>query len=131
MTSRPNRPLSPHLGIYTWGPHMLVSILHRLTGAALTVGGLAILTWWLLALAGNKDGYETFAFAASHPVGLVFLFGLVWAFWQHLFSGLRHLVLDIGAGYELTTNKFWAVMTMVAAVVMTIVTFFLFTGGVQ
>lgn len=130
MTSRPDRPLSPHLGIYTWGPHMLVSILHRITGAALTVGGLVILTWWLMALAGDKEGYEVFSYVAGHPVGLVFLFGLVWAFWQHLFSGLRHLVLDIGAGYELTTNKFWAVMTIVAAAVMTLVTFFLFMGGV-
>ncbi|MBB3764484.1 succinate dehydrogenase, cytochrome b556 subunit [Sphingomicrobium lutaoense] len=131
MTSRPDRPLSPHLGIYTWGPHMLVSILHRITGAGLTLAGLAILTWWLMALSGDKEGYELFAFAAGHPVGLVILFGLVWAFWQHLFSGLRHLVLDIGAGYELKTNKFWAVMTIIAAAVMTLVTFFLFMGGVE
>lgn len=123
------RPLSPHLGIYTWGPHMLVSILHRVTGGAITVGGLALLTWWLMALAGNEAGYETFSFVANHWVGQIFLVGLTWAFWQHLFSGLRHLVLDIGAGYELNTNKFWAIMTIVASLVMTIVTYGLLKGG--
>ncbi|RZV48822.1 MAG: succinate dehydrogenase, cytochrome b556 subunit, partial [Sphingomonadaceae bacterium] len=45
MSSGAERPLSPHLGVYTWGPHMLVSILHRVTGGAITVAGLAILTW--------------------------------------------------------------------------------------
>ena len=53
--------------------------------------------------------------AAYHSVFI----GLVWAFWQHLFSGLRHFVMDIGAGYELRTNKFWAVRTIVAGVAAT------------
>ena len=123
------RPLSPHLGIYTWGPHMLVSILHRMTGSAITLGGLALLTWWLMALAGSAAGYETFNFVTGHIVGQIFLIGLTWAFWQHLFSGLRHLVLDIGAGYELNTNKFWSIMTIVGSVVMTIVTIGLMKGG--
>ena len=57
----PNRPLSPHLGIWRWGPHMLVSILHRLTGAALTVAGMALLCWWLIAIAAGPDAYATFA----------------------------------------------------------------------
>lgn len=125
------RPLSPHLGVYVWGPHMLVSILHRITGGALTVGGLALLTWWMMALAGNEAGYETFSFVANHWVGQIFLVGLLWAFWQHFFSGLRHLVLDIGAGYELTTNKFWAIMTIVASIVMTVVTYGLVKGGIS
>ena len=56
MTAPDSRPLSPHLTIWKWGPHMLVSILHRVTGGALTVAGLALLTWWLLALAGGADG---------------------------------------------------------------------------
>lgn len=128
MSSGAERPLSPHLGVYTWGPHMLVSILHRVTGGAITVAGLAILTWWLLALAGSDAAYETFQFAITHWVGKILLLGLTWAFWQHLFSGLRHLVLDIGAGYELTTNKFWSIMTIVAALLATAGTALLFVG---
>ena len=107
---------------------MLVSILHRATGGALTVAGLALLTWWLVALAAGGTAYETFTFALNHPIGLIILFGLTWAFWQHTFSGLRHLVLDIGAGFELNTNKFWSIMTLVASAIFTLATFWFFFG---
>ena len=128
MNSTNERPLSPHLTIWKWGPHMLVSILHRVTGGALTVAGLAILAWWLAALAGGKEGYAEFAKIVSHPLGLVVLAGLTWAFWQHLFSGLRHLVLDTGAGYELKINRFWAVMTLAGSLFATAVTWWLLVG---
>ena len=118
-TTRP-RPLSPHLTIWRWGPNMTVSILHRATGVALSIGGLAVLTWWLLAVAEGPDAYAGFSAAARHPIGIIVLVGLTWSFFQHLFSGLRHLVLDIGAGYELRTNRFWSIMTLAGSVVLTI-----------
>ena len=101
---------------------MLVSILHRVSGGALTIAGLAILTWWLLAVAEGGMAYADFVEAASHPIGLLVLVGLTWAFWQHTLSGLRHFVMDVGAGYELRTNKFWAVMTVLGALVLTALT---------
>lgn len=107
---------------------MLVSILHRVTGGALTVAGLALLTWWLGALAGGEASYEQFKALASHPVGMIVLAGLTWAFWQHLFSGLRHLVLDTGAGYELKVNKFWAVMTVAGSLLATAATWYFLLG---
>jgi succinate dehydrogenase / fumarate reductase cytochrome b subunit len=107
MARNPSRPLSPHLSIWRWGPHMLVSILHRVTGAALTIAGLALLCWWLIAA------------AAMHPLGLLVLIGLSWAFFQHTFSGLRHLVMDIGAGFELGKNKTMAVATIVLSLIAT------------
>jgi len=120
--------LSPHLTIWKWGPHMLVSILHRITGSGLTVVGLGVLAWWLAAIAGGEVAYERFAKIAGHPAGLVVLAGLTWAFWQHLFSGLRHLVLDTGAGYELRANRFWAVMTLAGSLLATAVTWYLLMG---
>ena len=128
MNSKTERPLSPHLTIWKWGPHMLVSILHRITGSGLTVVGLGILAWWLAAIAGGEVAYDRFAKVAGHPAGLVVLAGLTWAFWQHLFSGLRHLVLDTGAGYELKTNRFWAVMTLAGSLLATAVTWYLLIG---
>lgn len=122
MRSTTERPLSPHLTIWKWGPHMLVSILHRVTGGALTVAGLAILVWWLGAIAAGDAAYADFANAADHWFGKFVLIGLTWAFWQHLFSGLRHLVLDTGAGYELKVNRFWATMTIPAALLATAMT---------
>jgi len=133
MTPTHPRPLSPHLSIWKWGPGMLVSILHRVTGGALTVAGLAILTWWLMALSGGADGYAGFTGAldwrpAGIPLLLLVLVGLSWAFWQHFFSGLHHLVLDTGAGYELRVNKFWAIMTIAGAIAATALTWWLLLG---
>ena len=91
MNSTQQRPLSPHLTIWKWGPGMLVSILHRVTGGALTIVGLAVLAWWLMALAGGEQSYAGFTAQAGRPVGMIVLAGLTWAFWQHFFSGLRHL----------------------------------------
>jgi succinate dehydrogenase / fumarate reductase cytochrome b subunit len=107
---------------------MLVSILHRLTGGALTVVGLAILGWWLAAIAGGDESYAKFAAVAGHPAGLIVLAGLTWAFWQHFFSGLRHIVLDTGAGYELRVNKFWAVMTLAGSLFATALTWWFLLG---
>lgn len=120
MHRNPSRPLSPHLTIWKWGPHMLVSILHRITGAGLSVLGGVVLVWWLVAAASGPDAYETFTAAAGHWLGVLVLIGLSWAFFQHTLSGVRHLVLDAGAGFELSTNKFWANMTIVGSVLLTI-----------
>ena len=120
MARNTNRPLSPHLTIWKWGPHMLVSILHRGTGVALSVAGLALLTWWLLAIAGGGDSYSDFKAAATHPLGIFVLFGLTWAFFQHTASGIRHLVMDVGAGFELNTNKKMAYATLAASFLLTL-----------
>ena len=113
------RPLSPHLQIWKWGPHMAVSILHRITGDGLALVGLGVLVWWLGALAGGADTYDTFVFFAGSIVGKVVLIGLTWAFFTHMMSGLRHFVLDIGAGYELDTNRFWSIASPIIAILLT------------
>lgn len=126
-----SRPLSPHLTIWRWGPHMLVSILHRMTGAALSFAGLALLVWWLMAIAGGANAYATFAKAAAHPVGLIVLIGLTWAFFQHLLSGVRHLVMDTGAGFELDTNKRFAMLTLVGSLILTLLVWIPNLGGMR
>lgn len=103
---------------------MLVSILHRATGVALSIAGLALLTWWLAAIAGKADDYAAFARAATSPVGLVVMVGLTWSFFQHLLSGIRHLVMDSGAAFELGINKALAIMTIVGSVLLTVLLWF-------
>jgi succinate dehydrogenase cytochrome b subunit len=120
MATRP-RPLSPHLGIWRWGPHMVVSILHRATGVALSIAGLALLTWWLLAISAGSESFVSFTKAAHHPLGLVVLIGLTWSFFQHLLSGIRHLSMDTGAAFELGVNKSFAIFTIVGSLLMTAV----------
>ena len=128
MSHNPDRPLSPHLQVWRWGPGMTVSILHRITGSGLTVVGLAVLTWWLWAVSAGGTAYAAFTTHATRWYGLVVLIGLTWAFWQHLLSGIRHLVMDIGAGFDLRTNKFFAVMTIVGGLFLTAATWFLIMG---
>jgi len=119
MHRNPSRPMSPHLTIWKWGPHMLVSILHRVTGSGLAVVGGALLVWWLMAAAEGPDSYADFAAWAGWDWALIVWIPLSWALFQHTLSGLRHLVMDIGAGYELPVNKFWSTMTLVGSVLLT------------
>lgn len=119
MAATQSRPLSPHLGIWRWGPNMVVSILHRATGVALSIAGLAILTWWLFALAHGADAYGQFTKASSHPIGIIVLIGLTWSFFQHLLSGIRHLVMDTGESLEKGPNKTFAILTVIGSVVLT------------
>jgi succinate dehydrogenase / fumarate reductase cytochrome b subunit len=98
---------------------MLVSILHRVTGGALATVGVAILVWWLAAAAASPQAYATFTHWATSWLGIIVGIGLTWAFWQHTLSGLRHLVMDSGAGFELGRNKFWALMTLAGSIVLT------------
>jgi succinate dehydrogenase / fumarate reductase, cytochrome b subunit len=96
-----------------------VSILHRITGAGLAiVGGLALL-WWLWAAADGRESYEYFVGWATHWTGIVVGIGLTWAFLQHAASGIRHLVMDVGAGFELNTNKRWSVIVSIVPAVLT------------
>jgi succinate dehydrogenase / fumarate reductase cytochrome b subunit len=98
---------------------MLVSILHRITGAGLSTVGAIALVWWLAAAATSEEAYRQFADHAASWYGVVIGIGLTWALFQHTLSGIRHLVMDIGAGYELSKNKFWANMTIVGSLILT------------
>ncbi|MEN3975676.1 succinate dehydrogenase, cytochrome b556 subunit [Emcibacter sp. SYSU 3D8] len=107
------RPLSPHLGVYRWTVTMAGSILHRMSGVALGAGALW-LAWWLLAAA---TGYEAFACVQSFStsiVGMVLLFGVTQALMFHLLNGIRHLVWDMGHGFEVktATTSGWTVIVL-------------------
>lgn len=125
MADARQRPISPHLtdGMrlhWRWGPAMFVSILHRVTGDGLALVGLPVLLWWLAALASGPQAYAVFAAHAGAWYGKVVLIGLTWSFFNHMASGLRHFVLDIGAGYELTNNAFWSWLTPLLALTATV-----------
>ncbi|MBO9671119.1 MAG: succinate dehydrogenase, cytochrome b556 subunit [Sphingobium sp.] len=132
MAQPSQRPLSPHITIWKWGPHMLVSILHRATGDGLAILGGLLLLWWLYAVSAGSEAYGVFRYYVWHAaagdnlglavniLGKIVLIGLSWAFIQHMFSGLRHFVMDIGAGYELNTNKRWSVTITILSVLLTV-----------
>jgi succinate dehydrogenase / fumarate reductase, cytochrome b subunit len=135
------RPLSPHLSIWKWGPHMLVSILHRATGTAMAIGGGLIFTWWLVSAAISGTAYEVFYHwivqSESGSGGETFVnllakivgVGLTWSLFQHMATGVRHFVLDTGAGYELKTNKLGAILTIVFSITATLVCWAFIVAG--
>lgn len=134
MASRnPARPISPHLGIYRFGPHMLVSIIHRITGDGMATVGTLLFVWWLAALAGGAESYATFrdvftyADGSLNAIGWIVGVGLTLSLFQHMASGVRHLVMDTGAAFELRANKLFALATMVVSVLLT-VAFWLYLG---
>jgi succinate dehydrogenase / fumarate reductase cytochrome b subunit len=131
MAEQSARPLSPHLSVWRWGPAMTVSILHRITGGAVTVAGLAVMTWWLMALAKGGDAYDDFSAIAGTWVGKAVLIGLTWAFFQHLFSGIRHLVMDTGENFEIGENKTSAILTIAFSVLLTAGLWFYILGAAK
>lgn len=94
-----NRPLSPHLQIYKPIPTMVMSIVHRITGAALAAGTI-LLAWWLIAAASGKPYFDWVSWLFGTWIGLLVLFGYTWALIHHMLGGIRHFVWDMGHGFE-------------------------------
>ncbi|MFM7083605.1 MAG: succinate dehydrogenase, cytochrome b556 subunit [Hyphomicrobium sp.] len=94
------RPLSPHLQIYKPLINMVMSILHRMTGAALYFGSL-FLGVWLCAVASGPEAYGMVEGVLKSWPGLLVLFGYTWALMHHALGGLRHFIWDFGFGYTL------------------------------
>jgi succinate dehydrogenase / fumarate reductase cytochrome b subunit len=99
-TMASQRPLSPHLQVYRWQVQMVTSILHRATGIVLAVGMLG-LVWGLAALAAGPERWLAFTDCVGSPFGKLVLFGFSWALAFHLLNGIRHLVQDAGAGFDI------------------------------
>lgn len=112
------RPLSPHLQIYRPQINMVMSILHRITGAALYVGSL-LLAWWLLAAATGPDYFAYVNGLFSSPLGLVVLVGYTWALIHHMLGGLRHLVWDTGSSLDLASVDLLSWSTIVLSLLLT------------
>jgi len=83
------------------------------------VAGLAFI-WWLAAAATGPEAYSTFLAVATSWFGYLVGIGLTWAFFQHMANGIRHFVMDVGAGFELKTNKLGAMIVMVVPLLITL-----------
>ena len=113
------RPLSPHLQIYRWQLTSVLSILHQITGVALTAGTI-LLVWWLIAAANGPESFESAQWFLGSWLGLLLLFGWSVALFYHLCNGIRHLWWDTGSGLDLRSvyASGWAVL--VGTAVLTI-----------
>ena len=112
------RPLSPHLQVYSPLINMVMSILHRITGAALYFGTL-ILAAWLIAAATGRSNFDFVSGLLHTPVGLVVLFGYTWALMHHALGGIRHFIWDTGRGFEIGAVNLLSWSTMIGSVLIT------------
>ena len=109
--NRSARPLSPHLQVYRPQLTSILSITHRATGIALSVGILYLVAW-LCAASSSSETYGIFAWFNTSVIGRIFLFGWTWCLFYHLCNGIRHLFWDAGYGFDLKTayNSGWSVV---------------------
>lgn len=112
------RPLSPHLQVYRPQWSSVLSILHRISGVALSAGTLLVVLW-LVALANGAESFSTTVEFMSHPLMLILLVGWTLALFYHLLNGIRHLIWDTGMMLELKPARAsgWAVA--IAALLLT------------
>jgi succinate dehydrogenase / fumarate reductase, cytochrome b subunit len=113
------RPLSPHIMIYKPMLTMVMSILHRITGAALYAGTL-LLAWWLVAGATNAASYSTAQWFFGSIIGRLVLFGYTWALMHHMLGGMRHFIWDTGRGFEHPMREYLARATIIGSITLTI-----------
>ncbi|MBH68283.1 MAG: succinate dehydrogenase, cytochrome b556 subunit [Rhodospirillaceae bacterium] len=123
-----NRPLSPHLQVYKPQLTSVLSITHRLTGIALSLGTIFIICW-LIAIASGEKYYSVFQYIITEWYGMAILLGFTWALFYHLCNGIRHLFWDVGYGFELSTayKSGWA--TLVGSIILTAVAWILGLTG--
>lgn len=124
------RPLSPHLKVYRFTISLTMSILHRITGAALYFG-TALLAWWLISIAQGEKYYNFVNSILGSPIGKLVLFGYTWVLIHHMLGGLRHLYWDTGRGFSLGSIDRLAWLNIVGSVLLTLVIWgvALFTRG--
>lgn len=117
--ARPERPLSPHLQVYSPLINMVMSILHRITGAALYFGSL-LLAWWLVAAASGPDYFTFVNGIFGSVIGRLVLLGYTFALILHALGGIRHFIWDTGRGYDLGTIDKMCWSSLIIAIVLTL-----------
>ena len=120
-------PISPHLQIYRWHISSLVSITHRISGI-INLLGLILIFFWLLALSFGENDYEFFLLAINSFFGKFILIGFTWSMCFQILSGARHLVWDLGYGFEIRTSNISGIIVIIFSLVLTILFWLLGRG---
>ena len=120
-------PLSPHIQIYKWHISSLVSISHRITGI---INIIAITLVCLLAslLVLGENNYKVIELFLSSQIGKFIILGLTWSFSFQILSEIRHLIMDLGYGFELKTSRITGLIVIFGSIILTVI-FYLFGGS--
>ena len=120
-------PLSPHLQIYRWHISSLLSITHRISGV-INLLALVLIFFWLVVLSLGENNYELFLLIINNFFGKFILVSFTWSMSFHLLSGIRHLVWDMGYGFEIKAANISGIFVIIFSLAMTII-FWLFARG--
>ena len=122
-----NNPMSPHLQIYRWQVSSLISITHRISGV-INLLALIFIFFWLIFLSIEQTNYELFLLVINSFFGKFILIGFTWSMSFHILSGIRHLALDLGYGFEIRNANITGIIVIISSLVLTII-FWLFARG--
>ncbi|RLA26905.1 MAG: succinate dehydrogenase, cytochrome b556 subunit [Gammaproteobacteria bacterium] len=114
-----DRPLSPHLAIYSWKISSTLSIVHRMTGVALSFGAL-VLVGWLVSIVSGYNMYSVVNDLLSSIIGSLALFGWTFCFFYHLCNGIRHMCWDVGKGFERLRAQQSGMLVLAVAIILTV-----------
>ena len=120
-------PLSPHLQIYRWHISSLISITQRIS-SVINLLAIILIFFWLLVLSFGENNYELFLLISNSFIGKFILIGFTWSMSFHLLSGIRHLVWDLGYGFEIKTANISGIIVIIFSLGLTII-FWLFARG--
>ena len=113
-------PLSPHIQIYRWHISSLVSISHRITGI-INIIAITFICLWASCLLLGEANYQLINLFLSSLVGKFFILAITWSFSFQVLSEIRHLIMDLGYGYELNTTKISGLLVIFGSVILTII----------
>ena len=113
-------PLSPHIQIYRWHISSLVSISHRITGIINIIVITLICLWASLLLLGESK-YETINLLLNSLLGKFIILSITWSFSFQILSEIRHLIMDLGYGFELKTTKITGLLVIFGSIVLTVI----------
>ena len=112
-------PLSPHIQIYRWHISSLISISHRITGI-INIIAITIICFWIASLLLGEASYEPIKIFLNSIFGKFIILGLIWSFSFQMLSEIRHLIMDLGYGFELKVTKITGLVVILGSIILTI-----------
>ena len=119
-----NNPLSPHIQIYRWHISSLVSISHRITGIV-NISAITIICFWIFSLLLGESNYKLTQLFLQSTFGKFIIISLTWSFSFQVLSEIRHLIMDLGYGFELKITKITGLIVIFGSIFLTVLFYLL------
>ena len=113
-------PLSPHIQIYRWHISSLLSISHRITGI-INIIAITIICFWASSLLLGENNYEAINSFLNSFIGKFIILGITWSFLFQILSEIRHLIMDLGYGFEIQTTKITGLIVIFGSIIFTVI----------